>query len=58
MWENCIVSEKKVREGEESFGCILAHSMGLGKTLQVFFTSNLLALNMAFVDVDDSVIII
>lgn len=35
MWENVIQSVKKVRSGDKGFGCILAHTMGLGKTFQV-----------------------
>lgn len=34
MWENCIESVSKVKSGVNGLGCILAHSMGLGKTLQ------------------------
>ncbi|XP_031481997.1 protein CHROMATIN REMODELING 20 isoform X2 [Nymphaea colorata] len=35
MWENCIQSVRKVKSGDKGLGCILAHTMGLGKTLQV-----------------------
>jgi transcriptional regulator ATRX len=37
MWENCIESVSKVKSGVDGLGCILAHSMGLGKTLQACF---------------------
>ncbi|XP_057784554.1 LOW QUALITY PROTEIN: protein CHROMATIN REMODELING 20-like [Salvia miltiorrhiza] len=35
MWENIIQSARKVRSGDKGLGCILAHTMGLGKTFQV-----------------------
>lgn len=35
MWENIIQSVTKVKSGDKGLGCILAHTMGLGKTLQV-----------------------
>lgn len=35
MWDNCIESVSRVESGSKGFGCILAHLMGMGKTLQV-----------------------
>lgn len=35
MWENIIQSIGKARSGDTGLGCILAHTMGLGKTFQV-----------------------
>ncbi|KAG8380399.1 hypothetical protein BUALT_Bualt06G0011300 [Buddleja alternifolia] len=35
IWENIIQSVRKVRSGDKGLGCILAHTMGLGKTFQV-----------------------
>ncbi|GAY43290.1 hypothetical protein CUMW_073330 [Citrus unshiu] len=34
MWENIIQSIRKVKSGDKGLGCILAHTMGLGKTFQ------------------------
>ncbi|KAL6977033.1 DNA helicase [Sarracenia purpurea var. burkii] len=35
MWQNIIQSITKVKSGDKGLGCILAHTMGLGKTFQV-----------------------
>ncbi|XVF30991.1 hypothetical protein REPUB_Repub16aG0106800 [Reevesia pubescens] len=35
IWENIIQSITKVRSGDKGLCCILAHTMGLGKTFQV-----------------------
>nr|XP_006823737.1 PREDICTED: transcriptional regulator ATRX-like [Saccoglossus kowalevskii] len=36
MWDCCIETYDKLKNGHEGGGCILAHCMGLGKTLSVF----------------------
>ncbi|GAB2229109.1 hypothetical protein Droror1_Dr00023245 [Drosera rotundifolia] len=35
LWENIIQSIRKLKAGDKGLGCILAHTMGLGKTFQV-----------------------
>ncbi|KAJ4837536.1 hypothetical protein Tsubulata_045657 [Turnera subulata] len=35
LWENIVQSIGKVKSGDRGLGCILAHTMGLGKTFQV-----------------------
>lgn len=45
MWENIIQSIRKVKSGDKGLGCILAHTMGLGKTFQVFLSNCVLSVS-------------
>lgn len=48
LWENIIQSIRKVKSGDNGLGCILAHTMGLGKTFQVFCSASLLNIPLLF----------
>ncbi|XXG90588.1 hypothetical protein AAC387_Pa12g2318 [Persea americana] len=50
MWENIIQSVRKVKSGDRGLGCILAHTMGLGKTFQVisFLYSAMRSVDLGF----------
>ena len=39
IWDNVIESMEKLKQKSEGSGCLLAHCMGLGKTLSVCTSS-------------------